>query len=375
MPLRPPRGAGGDEEEASLQSRGTKWLIALFAVGLIAAACGGDSPGASPGEEDGGGDGGGGISVGVAYDIGGLGDQSFNDAANRGLQTAIDEGLVAEEDTESIEPNASGSDRDDNVVALAEEGFDLVVAVGFAFSEGIDETASEFPDTDFAVVDGFAAEAPNVTNLTFREEEGSFLVGAAAAEKSEAGTIGFLGGQEGTGLIEKFEAGFAAGAQEVDPDVEILVEYIGDSTSAFNDPTKGEALSNKMYDGGADIIYHASGASGAGLFKAAAQQQQLAIGVDSDQSLTASPEQRKYILTSMLKRVDTAVHDTIEQEADDSFKSGTQVFGLAEDGVGYAVNKYNDNEQLLSGDIQSMLDKLQQDIISGKIKVPTEPQT
>ncbi|MBA3431703.1 MAG: BMP family ABC transporter substrate-binding protein, partial [Actinobacteria bacterium] len=292
---------------------------------------------------------------------------------NRGLEAAIEEGLVNEEDVESIEPNASGSDRDDNVVALAEEGFDLVVAVGFAFSPGIDEIASEFPDTDFAVVDGFAAEAKNVTNLTFREEEGSFLVGAAAAEKSESGTVGFLGGQQGTGLIEKFEAGFVAGVEEVNPDIEVLVEYIGDSTAAFNDPTKGEALSTKLYDGGADVVYHAAGASGAGLFKAAAAQQQLAIGVDSDQSLTASPEQRKYILTSMLKRVDTAVHDSIEQEADDSFKSGTQTFGLSEDGVGYAVNKYNDNDRLLSSDIQSTLDGLKEDIINGKIKVPAEP--
>ena len=332
-------------------------------------ACGGSTPGGSPGDSGGGG----GISVGLAFDVGGLGDKSFNDAANRGLQQAIEEGIVEEEDTEFIEANASGSDRDDNVIALADEGFDLIVAVGFAFSEGINKIASDYPDVNFAVVDGFADEAPNVSNLVFKEEEGAFLVGAAAAMKTEAGTIGFLGGQEGTGLIEKFEAGYAAGAQEVDPNIEVLVEYIGDSTAAFVDPTKGEALSAKMFDGGADIIYHAAGDSGSGLFKAAVEKEGLAIGVDSDQSLTASPEQRKLILTSMLKRVDTAVYEAIQQVADDNFQKGYQTFDLAKDGVGYAVNKYNDNPQLLSQDIQDKLDELEQEIVDGKIKVPAEP--
>ncbi len=349
--------------------RSGKWLVVVLAAGLLASACGGGSPGESPG----GGGSGGGIRVGLAYDVGGVGDKSFNDAANRGLQQAFDEGIVDEDDTEFIEANASGSDRDDNVIALADEGFDLVVAVGFAFSEGIDKIASDYPDVNFAVVDGFAKEAPNVSNLVFKEEEGSFLVGAAAAMKSEAGTVGFLGGQQGTGLIEKFEAGYTAGVQEVDPNIEVLVEYIGDSTAAFVDPTKGEALSSKMYDDGADIIYHAAGGSGAGLFKAAVEKDGLAIGVDSDQSLTASSEQRKLILTSMLKRVDTAVFEAIQQVAEDSFRKGFQTFGLAEDGVDYAVNKYNDNPQLLSQEIQDELDALKQDIIDGKIKVPTEP--
>lgn len=352
--------------------RSGKWLVVVLAAGLLASACGGSGPGESPGDASGGG-GDAGISVGLAYDVGGLGDKSFNDAANRGLQQAIDEGIVDEGDTEYIEANATGSDRDDNVIALADEGFDLIVGVGFAFSEGINKIASDYPDVNFAVVDGFAEEAPNVSNLVFKEEEGSFLVGAAAAMKSEAGTIGFLGGQEGTGLIEKFEAGYTAGAEEVDPDIEVLVEYIGDSTAAFVDPTKGEALSSKMFDGGADIIYHAAGGSGAGLFKSAVEKDGLAIGVDSDQSLTASPEQRKLILTSMLKRVDTAVFEAIQQVADDSFQKGYQTFGLAEDGVGYAVNKYNDNPELLSQDIQDELDGLKQEIVDGKMKVPAEP--
>jgi basic membrane protein A len=346
-----------------------KWIMSVAALALTAAACGGGNP-----ADTSGGGGGGGIQVGLAYDVGGRGDQSFNDAAYRGLQAAIDEGLVPEGNTDALEANQSGSNRDDNVVNLAEQGADIVLPIGFAFSEGIDKIAPDFPDVNFAIVDGFAKEQKNVSNLTFKENEGSFLVGAAAALKSETGTIGFLGGQQGTGLIEKFEAGYAAGAQAVNPDIEILVEYIGDTTQAFVDPTKGEALSNKMYDGGADIVYHAAGLSGSGLFKAAVSQNKLAIGVDSDQSLTASPEQRKLILTSMLKRVDTAVHDAIAQEAEGTFKSGTQVFGLAEQGVGYAVNQYNNNERLLSKDIQAKLEDYKKQILSGEIKVPIEPQ-
>ena len=141
----------------------------------------------------------------------------------------------------------------------------------------------------------------------------------------------------------------------------------------IRDSTKGEALSAKMYDGGADVIYHASGASGAGLFKAAVENDALAIGVDSDQSLTASAEQRQLILTSMLKRVDTTVHDAIEQTRDDNFKTGFQTFGLSEQGVDYAVNQYNDNDQLLSSSIQETLDGFKQEIIDGNIKVPAEP--
>jgi basic membrane protein A len=353
--------------------------MVVAALALSAAACGGGNPAdTSPsGGGNGGNDGGSDVQVGLAYDVGGRGDQSFNDAAYRGLQAAIDEGLVAEENVNTLEANQSGSNRDDNVVNLAEQGADLVVPVGFAFSEGIQKVAPDFPDVNFAIVDGFACldkPCENVSNLTFKEEEGSFLVGAAAALKSEAGTIGFLGGQQGTGLIEKFQAGYEAGAKAVNPDIEILVEYIGDTTQAFVDPTKGEALSNSMYDGGADIVYHAAGLSGSGLFKAAVSQNKLAIGVDSDQSLTASPEQRKLILTSMLKRVDTAVHDAIQQVGEGSFKAGTQVFGLAEQGVGYAVNEYNDNDQLLSKDIQTKLEDYKKQIVSGEIKVPTEPE-
>ncbi len=354
----------------------SSWIAGAFALMLLAAACGGEKA-TTP--TDAGGDAGAAaeaqsdIKVGLALDVGGLGDKSFNDAANRGLQQAIDEGLIAEENTKLIETNQTGSNRDNNVVNLADSGYDLILGIGFSFSPGIDKIAGDYPDQFFGVIDGFAAEADNVANLTFKEHEGSFLVGAAAAMKSETGTIGFLGGQEGTGLIEKFEAGYIAGAEAVDPNIKVLSEYIGDSVQAFVDPTKGEALSQKMYDAGADVIYHASGQSGLGLFKAAVEADKLAIGVDSDQSLTASPAEQELILTSMLKRVDTAVYDAITQVVEGSFKSGTQVFGLEDEGVDYAVNEFNDNDQLLSAEIQAKLDEFKQQIIDGEISVPEKP--
>jgi basic membrane protein A len=360
----------------------TRLLVLVALLSVVAAACGDDD-----GDAGAGGDGDGAaaecnqdITVGMAFDIGGLGDRSFNDAANAGLQQAIEDGLVCEEKTETNEANSTGSDRDQNVQALADAGFNLVIGVGFAFSPGINTIAPDYPDVNFMIVDGFAtcgtacgltndAEAiANVADFTFKEHEGSFLVGAAAALKCECDTIGFLGGQQGTGLIERFQAGYEAGAQEINPDINVLVEYIGDDTTAFNDPVRGEALSTSMYDDGAEIIYHAAGASGAGLFNAAVDADKLAIGVDSDQYLTASPEQQPLILTSMLKRVDTAVYTAIQQTGDDAF-GGSLVFGLAEDGLDYS--KSNPDE--LTSDIQERLDEFKQQIIDGEITVPDAP--
>lgn len=349
------------------------WLALLLAFMLVAAACGGEKETAPAGGDDDVAEGTSEIRVGLALDVGGLGDKSFNDAANRGLQQAIDEGIVAEESTKLIETNQTGSNRDANMVNLLDSGYDLVLGIGFSFSPGVNEIAGDYPEQFIGIVDGFADEAPNVANLGFKEHEGSYLVGAAAALKSESGTIGFLGGQEGTGLIEKFEAGYAAGAEAVNPDIEILVEYIGDSVEAFVDPTKGEALSEKMYDQGADVIYHAAGQSGLGLFKAAVDADKLAIGVDSDQSLTASPEEQELILTSMLKRVDTAVYDAIVNVVEDTWQPGFISLGLAEEGVDYAVNEFNDNDELLSSDIQAKLDEFKQQIIDGEITVPEKP--
>ncbi len=186
---------------------------------------------------------------------------------------------------------------------------------------------------------------------------------SAAATRS-----GSSAARQGTGLIEKFEAGYEAGAKAVNPNMKILVEYIGDDTAAFNDPVKGEALSTKMYDAGAEIVYHASGASGAGLFNAAVEAGKLAIGVDSDQYLTASAEQQPLILTSMLKRVDVAVYNAIQAVGDGSF-GGSQVFGMAEDGVDFSMS----NTAEMTQDIIDQLEDYRAQIISGEIVVPESP--
>jgi basic membrane protein A len=354
--------------------RKIKFLVVVTVLALLAAACGGGNPAddgtpsAGPTASD--------LTVGVSFDIGGLGDQSFNDAAERGLQAAIDEGLITRDNVTELEPNASGSNRDSNTQSLADQGLDLILCIGFSFSPGVAEIAADFPDTTFAVIDGFAtaiaADAPNIVDLTFKEHEGSFLVGAAAATKSQSGTIGFLGGQKGTGLIEKFEAGYKAGALAVNPDIKVLVEYIGDDTTAFNDPTKGKAKADKLYDDGADVVFHAAGASGAGLFQSVAGRAEtdLAIGVDSDQYLTASAEQQPHILTSMLKRVDTAVHDVIDDVVNDTFEPGSVSFGMAEDGLDYSKS----NEDLMTEDLIAVLDDFKAKIISGEIVVPDKPE-
>lgn len=368
-----------------MRSWRAKMLVLIGVLSIVAAACGDDDGGETGGA---GGTATGGtagaecnadIQVGMAFDIGGLGDKSFNDAANAGLQQAIADGLVCEDNVVTNEANSTGSDRDQNLQALADAGFNLVIGVGFAFSPGVNTIAPDYPDTSFMIVDGYATcgtacgltndlEAiPNVADYTFKEQEGSFLVGAAAVLKCQCKTIGFLGGQTGP-LIEKFQAGYEAGAAEIDPEVEVLVEYIGDDTTAFNDPVKGEQLSTAMYDDGAEIIYHAAGASGAGLFNAAVEAQKFAIGVDSDQYLTASPEQQPLILTSMLKRVDVAVFNSIEAVGAGSL-GGSQVFGMAEDGVDYATS----NPEELTADITEQLDEFKQQIIDGTIVVPDTP--
>jgi basic membrane protein A len=353
-------------------------IVAVFA--LTAAACSKSDNGSGAGGNTGasGAQCNADIKVGVAYDVGGLGDKSFNDAANRGVEQAITDGLVCRDNVVTNEANSTGSDRDQNAQALADAGFNLVIGVGFAFSSGINTIAPDYPDTNFMIVDGFATcgtacglandNLTNVADYTFKENEGSFLVGAAAAIKCQCNTIGFLGGQTGP-LIEKFQAGYEAGARAINPDMKILVEYIGDDTTAFNDPVKGEALSTKMYDDGAEIIYHASGASGAGLFNAAVQANKLAIGVDSDQYLTASPEQQPLIFTSMLKRVDTAVYNAIKAEGDGTFAPGGVVFGLAEDGLDYSKS----NTAEMTPDIITQLDEFKAQIISGEIVVPDSP--
>jgi basic membrane protein A and related proteins len=352
--------------------RGVRSGALLVALGLVVAACGGDGGG--------GGDSGGQAveakKVGVVYDIGGRGDQSFNDSAAAGLDAAKQE-LGDKVEIKELEPNADGSNRKELLDSLADEGYGLIIGVGFLFSEDIAKSATESTDTTFAVIDGFddlcTQQGKNLLCLGFKEQEGSFLVGAAAALKTKSNKVGFVGGLEGD-LIRKFQAGYEAGVKHIadqeGKSIEVLVDYAGNTAEAFRNPAKGKELALKQIGQGADVIYHASGGTGAGVFQAVTAEKKLAIGVDSDQSLTASETERQYILTSMLKRVDTAVKQSITSFVNASVAGGFQVFGLKEGGIDYAKNQYNTE---LLGDIPTTLDDLKQKISNGEITVPEKP--
>jgi basic membrane protein A len=306
------------------------------------------------------------LKVGLAYDVGGRGDKSFNDSASAGLDKAKSElGFESEE----LSPNATGSDRGDNLRQLAEDGFNPVIAVGFAYAESLGTVAKDFPDTTFFIVDDASVELPNVKALLFAEEQGSFLVGAAAALKSTKNSVGYIGGVE-TPLLKKFEAGFTAGAKKVKPDAKVAVKYLSQPPdfSGFGSPDKGKETANGMYDAGADVIYAAAGGSGIGVFQAALAKKAKAIGVDSDQyESVGDPTLQPVILTSMLKRVDVAVHDTLVKFAKDEEIPAKNVFDLSTDGVGYSTSGG------FVDDIKSQLEDLKKQIIDGTIKVPTTP--
>ncbi|ABB15313.1 BMP family lipoprotein [Carboxydothermus hydrogenoformans] len=309
------------------------------------------------------------IKVGLVFDVGGRGDKSFNDAAYAGLERAQKE-FGDKIEVKYLEPLAGGENREQLLRLLARDKYDLVFGVGFMFTDAIAKVAKDFPETKFALIDGYVPdlkEDSNITCLLFKEHEGSFLVGAAAALKSKTGKIGFVGGMK-IPLIEKFEAGYIAGAKYINPNIQVLSDYIGTTGDAFKDPVKGKELTLKQIKNGADVIYHASGASGVGVIEAAASQKKFVIGVDSDQSLTAPEAQRPYILTSMLKRVDTAVFETIKSMVENNFKGGYKEFGLKENGVGYAENEFNKD---LIADIKPRLEEIKTKIINGEIKVPT----
>ncbi len=312
-----------------------------------------------------------GVSVGLAYDIGGRGDKSFNDSAAAGLdRAAADLGIG----TSELEPSAGGEDREENLRLLAETGSDLIFGIGFAFADGITAAATDFADVNFAIVDS-VVDLPNVASLVFAEHEGSALVGAAAALKTQTNTIGFIGGVAGLGLIEKFEAGYVFGAEQVNPDVTVLVQYLTEfpDFAGFNDPAAGKEAALALYEDGADVVYHASGGSGAGVFEAAKQVSEdsgtkvWAIGVDSDQYETAGEEVQEYILTSMLKRVDVAVYTTINNFVTGGDQSGVVLFDLAADGVGYSTSGG------FVDDIKDQLDELRLQIIAGDLTVPDAP--
>jgi len=314
-----------------------------------------------------------GPKVGLAYDVGGRGDQSFNDSAYVGLEKAVDDLDASCREVEAG-TGENDADREERLRLLADAGFNPVIAVGFIYSPAVATVAEEYPEVNFAVVDGYATsikEHDNVADLTFAENEGSFLVGVAAALKTEADNVGFVGGVNGP-LIQKFEAGFKAGVEAVDPKIEIQTQYLsqGDPQEGFENPAGGQTAATGMYDNGADIVYHAAGKSGLGVFDAveSAGEGNWAIGVDSDQYKTVDESQKQYILTSMLKRIDTAVFEYTESFANDSAPSGFVTYDLESGGVDYSTSGgYVD-------DISDQIDEYKEKIVSGEIEVPATPK-
>jgi len=333
-------------------------ILALLAV-LAVAGCAKPADKAAPAATAGA------LKVGLVFDVGGRGDKSFNDAAYAGLEQAQRELGV----TFSTLETGEGSDREAQMRQLAAGGSQLVFGVGFLFTDDILGLAQEFPDVKFACVDYTVKEGqtlpPNLVALEFKENEGSFLVGALAALLTKTGKVGFVGGME-IPLIKKFEAGYRAGAKAADPKVEVLAKYAGTTGTAFKDPTKGKELGLAEYNQGADIIFHASGSTGLGVFEAAREKGKLAIGVDSDQQAEAPG----FILTSMVKRVETAVFDTIKELKEGRWQGGVREFGLKEDGVGWVYD--DQNKALIPDDVKAKVDALKAEIVAGRIVVPVQ---
>jgi basic membrane protein A and related proteins len=351
--------------------RVTTLVSALLAGALVLTACGGNSDDTNTDTTPGTGDSSSSapasdLKVGLAYDIGGRGDQSFNDAAAAGLDKAKSELGIEAKEAEASNGEADSA-KEERLRVLATSGYNPVIAVGFAYSAAVAKVAKEMPDTQFAIIDDAAAVGDNIANLLFAEEQGSFLVGAAAGLKTKTNNIGFVGGVD-VPLIHKFEAGYEAGAKAVNKNIKIQVKYLTQPPdfSGFGDPAKGKTAAAGMYDAGADIVYQAAGGSGGGVFEAAQAAGGKAIGVDSDQYKTADPAVKDVIMTSMLKKVDVAVFDFISSVNDGNFTAGSTIYDLAKDGVGYSTS----GGQI--DDIAAQLDDYKAKIISGEIKVPTK---
>lgn len=341
--------------------------IASAALALSATACGKSSTdsGSSPSADAKA------TKAAIAYDIGGRGDQSFNDAAYAGLKKAEDELGVKGAEAEPSEGEGD-ADKVQRLTALARAGNNPVIGVGFAYAPAIEKVAKAYPKTTFGLIDDTSKTGPNIANLVFNEEQGSYLAGVAAAKASKTGTVGFIGGVE-VPLIKKFEAGFAQGVKDTNPKAKVLVQYLTQPPNfdGFSKPDLGKAAAQGQLDKGADVIYAAAGLAGSGSIEAAATAGKWAIGVDSDQYNQAGLASYKdHILTSVTKDVSDSVFNVIKSVQDGKPQSGEIRYGLATDGVGLADS--NPAYKKMT-DVTAAVDKAKQDIIDGKITVKTAP--
>lgn len=325
-------------------------LVAFCFVSCTKSEPGAGSTGESKASKDG-------VKVGLVLDKGGKDDKSFNSAAYRGATQAVNELGISLKEVESPDDAAF----EPALRTFAERGYPLVIAIGFAQIDAVKKVAPQFPNTHFAIVDAIV-DSPNVASLMFAEHEGSYLVGLLAALMSKTGKIGFVGGMD-IPLIRRFEMGYEAGVRAANSKAELVVNYVGVNSSAWANPSRGKELALGQISRGVDVIFHAAGASGLGVFDAAAEKKVYAIGVDSNQNMIKPG----VVATSMLKRVDTAVFEIIKEQVGGTFKGGVRTFGLKDKGIDYAVDE--NNEKLIAP-YKDKLEAARAKIISGDVKVP-----
>ncbi|MBA3321792.1 MAG: BMP family ABC transporter substrate-binding protein [Pyrinomonadaceae bacterium] len=336
--------------------------LCLLMAALMLTACNGGSSRASEDQSK--------LKVGIVFDIGGKDDRSFNAAAWDGVKRAAADFPILLRDVEPGDPTSI----EPAMRAFAERGYDLIIGVGFAQTPIMQDVASDYPNTKFAIIDGVILKrdaqgkpiegqfAENVASLVFKEHQGSYLVGMIAAKKSQTGTVGFIGGMD-IPLIHKFATGYAEGAKSVNPNIRVIDNYVGINDAAWNNPGKGKELAIAQIGKGADVIFTAAGNSGLGAFDAAEQYGKLVIGVDANQNWVKPG----YVLTSMVKRVDNAVYQIIQDLSAGKFDGGIHVYGLENDGVGYAMDQYN--EKLIDPEVLKEVEAAKQKIIKGEIQV------
>ncbi|WP_069770855.1 BMP family protein [Streptomyces sp. LUP30] len=341
--------------------------IATAALAVTATACGSTSSDSSSSSSASAGSGSG-VKIGLAFDVGGRGDRSFNDSAARGADKAKSEfgGSTKELTAKNSDTEA---DREQRLTDLAQAGYNPVVGVGFSYAASMTKVAAKFPKTSFGIVDS-VVDAKNVDSITFTEEQGSYLAGVAAALKTKKNHVGFIGGVD-TPLIKKFEAGYAQGVKDTNPKVKVDVQYLthGSDLSGFSSPDKGKEAASGMLDNGADVVYTAAGSSGNGAIEAVAGTKGAwAIGVDSDQyNIPGLAKYKNAILTSMVKNVDVGVYDFIKSVHDGKPLTGQNNYTLAKNGVSLATSGG------FIDDIKTQLDAAKKKIVDGTITVKTTP--
>ena len=331
--------------------------VVISVIALALAACRSASYGAADDKSK--------VHVGIVFDIGGKDDRSFNAAAWQGVSRAAKDFPIVLRDVEPGDPTSI----EPAMRAFAERGYELIIGVGFSETPNIEAVAKDYPNLNFAIVDG-VSQLPNVSSLIFKEHEGSYLVGMIAAITSKTGTLGFLGGMD-IPLIHKFETGYEEGARAVNPRIRVIPNFVGVTDAAWNDPVKGKELARTQIEKGADVIFAAAGNSGLGAFDAVEQYgkdsqgraKRFVIGVDSNQNWVKPG----FVLTSMVKRVDNAVYQIVRDRVANHPISGVHVYGLDNEGIGYAVDQYN--QDLISPATLQTAEEAKQKIINGQIKV------